>query len=446
MDTIDKHSLETSAMMQGDRVSLAALAMKPIMATIAPSGERARQALQLIAAWNGAADKDRPEPLIFNAFLGALHRISLIDKLGVPMDDTGPFDATTLISLVTEHPVWCDAPGKHDPLCRATLGRALDDALALLVRRDGPDMSQWKWGAEHIAVLTHKLYSHIPLLDRVSDLSVPASGDFYTLDRGGGFEFPEGKPFARTHGAGYRGLYDLSDPDKSRFMITTGQSGHIFSPHYGDLVPLWLNVKSITLAGRRRIWRKRGPRNSCLGRDSGGSPALGRQIEPRDSKKGRRRSASRYLTASRRAAPRDDPLVGSFLNAGVDGRGGALVESGEDRVGDLLAFDQVAVYMISSLSAGIAGVIETGWLGAVTTNLGAGMELQVIAAAVIGGANLAGGVGTAFGALIGSALIEVIRNSLGLLGISAFWQGTFVGCFIILAVSFDRIRNFRVDP
>ena len=67
----------------------------------------------------------------------------------------------------------------------------------------------------------------------------------------------------------------------------------------------------------------------------------------------------------------------------------------------------------------------------------------MIAAAVIGGANLAGGVGTAFGALIGSALIEVIRNSLGLLGISAFWQGTFVGAFIILAVSFDRIRNFR---
>ena len=102
---------------------------------------------------------------------------------------------------------------------------------------------------------------------------------------------------------------------------------------------------------------------------------------------------------------------------------------------------KVAVYVISALSAGIAGVIETGWLGAVTTNLGAGMELQVIAAAVIGGANLAGGVGTAFGAVIGSALIEVIRNSLGLLGINAFWQGTFVGAFIIIAVSFDRIKN-----
>lgn len=104
---------------------------------------------------------------------------------------------------------------------------------------------------------------------------------------------------------------------------------------------------------------------------------------------------------------------------------------------------KVAVYMISSLSAGIAGVIETGWLGAVTTNLGAGMELQVIAAAVIGGANLVGGVGTAFGALIGAALIEIIRNSLGLLGINAFWQGTFIGSAILVAVLFDRLRNVQ---
>ncbi|PDT15750.1 sugar ABC transporter permease [Rhizobium sp. J15] len=104
---------------------------------------------------------------------------------------------------------------------------------------------------------------------------------------------------------------------------------------------------------------------------------------------------------------------------------------------------KVAVYMISALSAGIAGIVQTGWLGAVTTNIGAGMELQVIAAAVIGGANLAGGVGTAFGALVGAALIEVIRNSLGLLGINAFWQGTFIGGAIVLAVLFDRIRNFR---
>ncbi len=104
---------------------------------------------------------------------------------------------------------------------------------------------------------------------------------------------------------------------------------------------------------------------------------------------------------------------------------------------------KVAVYMISALSAGVAGIIETGWLGAVTTNIGTGMELQVIAAAVIGGANLMGGVGTAFGALVGAALEEIIRNSLGLLGINSYWQGTFIGGAILLAILFDRIRIFR---
>ena len=104
---------------------------------------------------------------------------------------------------------------------------------------------------------------------------------------------------------------------------------------------------------------------------------------------------------------------------------------------------KLSVYVVSALTAGIAGILEVGWLGSVTVNLGTGMELQVIAASVIGGANLAGGAGTAFGAVVGSALIEVIRNSLILLGIPTFWQGTFVGCFIVIAVLVDRIRAMR---
>jgi len=105
---------------------------------------------------------------------------------------------------------------------------------------------------------------------------------------------------------------------------------------------------------------------------------------------------------------------------------------------------KIGVYMIAALTAGISGVLEVGWLGAVTTNLGQSMELAVIAAAVIGGAHLSGGTGTALGAVIGAALIEIIRNSLLLLGVDAFWQGTFVGSFIVLAVMFDRLRGWRL--
>jgi ribose transport system permease protein len=104
---------------------------------------------------------------------------------------------------------------------------------------------------------------------------------------------------------------------------------------------------------------------------------------------------------------------------------------------------KVSVYMFSAFTAGITGILMAGWLGGVTTNLGTAMELTVIAAAVIGGANLAGGEGSAFGAVIGALLIEVIRNSLILLGISTFWQGAFIGSFIVLAVAFDRIQKLR---
>ncbi|MXN64034.1 ABC transporter permease [Stappia sp. GBMRC 2046] len=104
---------------------------------------------------------------------------------------------------------------------------------------------------------------------------------------------------------------------------------------------------------------------------------------------------------------------------------------------------KVSIYMFSAFTAGLTGILMAGWLGSVTTNLGTAMELTVIAAAVIGGANLNGGEGTALGAVVGALLIEVIRNSLILLGISTFWQGMFIGTFIVIAVSFDRIRHAR---
>jgi penicillin amidase len=257
-DANPKLSLELSATMQADHLTLDFGDLLPFLKRATPSDERARQALALLAAWDGVMDKDRPEPLIYTAFVRALHRIMLVEKIGLSLSEKGPFAAEALIALLRDHPEWCDAPNKPDPDCNATLGRALDEGLAELVRRDGADMSQWRWGREHVALLQHKVYSQIPLLDRISDLSMPSSGGFYTLDRGGGFAAPADQPYARTHGGGYRAIYDLADPDKSRFVIATGESGHIFSPHYRDLAPLWSEGKSITLAGDEAALKRAG--------------------------------------------------------------------------------------------------------------------------------------------------------------------------------------------
>jgi ribose transport system permease protein len=105
---------------------------------------------------------------------------------------------------------------------------------------------------------------------------------------------------------------------------------------------------------------------------------------------------------------------------------------------------KVAAYVLSSLMTAVAAILMVGWLGSVTNGIGIGYELRVIASTVIGGVNLAGGEGGAYAAVIGAALIEIIRNSLLLAGVNPYWQGTFVGIFIILAVLLERLRGRKM--
>lgn len=110
-----------------------------------------------------------------------------------------------------------------------------------------------------------------------------------------------------------------------------------------------------------------------------------------------------------------------------------------------VAVDRVklSVYVLSSLTTGISAILIVGWLGSVTNNLGLLYELKVIASSVIGGTNLFGGEGTAYGAFIGSALLEIIRNALIMAGVDPYWNYFFAGLCIILAVLLQRIRDRR---
>jgi len=104
---------------------------------------------------------------------------------------------------------------------------------------------------------------------------------------------------------------------------------------------------------------------------------------------------------------------------------------------------KLAAYIVSATMAALAAVLIIGWQGSAINALGQGYELRVIASTVIGGANLMGGEGGTYGAVIGAALIEVIRNSLLMEGIDSNWQGAFVGVFIVLAVLLEKIRGRR---
>jgi ribose transport system permease protein len=103
----------------------------------------------------------------------------------------------------------------------------------------------------------------------------------------------------------------------------------------------------------------------------------------------------------------------------------------------------LAVYMISGTAAGIAGVVMTAWVSAAQPLAGEGLELQSLAAVVVGGVALAGGAGTMLQAFFGVLVLGLLSNALNMAGVSSFLQILLVGVVILLAVIVDRLRGTK---
>ena len=102
---------------------------------------------------------------------------------------------------------------------------------------------------------------------------------------------------------------------------------------------------------------------------------------------------------------------------------------------------KLMIYALSGLFSSIGGILMTARLGVAAPTAALGYELDIIAAAVIGGISLRGGEGSLWGALIGAAIMQVLRNGLVLTGFPAYWQPAAIGFVIILAVMLDQIKK-----
>lgn len=104
---------------------------------------------------------------------------------------------------------------------------------------------------------------------------------------------------------------------------------------------------------------------------------------------------------------------------------------------------KILVYTLCGLLTALGGLLMTARLGVAAPTAALGYELDVIAAAVIGGTSLAGGEGTILGVLIGAAIMQVLRNGLVLLGFDPYWQPAAIGLVIIVAITLDQLRKRR---
>lgn len=102
-------------------------------------------------------------------------------------------------------------------------------------------------------------------------------------------------------------------------------------------------------------------------------------------------------------------------------------------------------FVLSGIACGLAGVLWASRFESAQTNTALGFELQTVAAAIVGGVSISGGVGTVPGVLLGALLLGIIQNSLTLIRISPFWQLAVQGLLILIAVVTDNLISRRIQ-
>lgn len=246
------HSRDSFISTQLDVVSPAARALLPLVGAnlwfsgepaAAGTSERQRQdALNLLAEWDGEMSEHLPEPLIYAAWMRELQKRLIQDELGPLADDITQLRPAFIDAVFRNRngaSRWCNiiqsAPVED---CTTIARQALDRAILDLTDRFGPQVASWRWGDLHQARHDHPALGQISGLGWIMNLTQSVSGGEFTLARSGLFGGGD-NPYEAVSGAGYRGVYDLADPDSSVFIISTGQSGHPFSRHYDDLAELW---------------------------------------------------------------------------------------------------------------------------------------------------------------------------------------------------------------
>jgi penicillin amidase len=222
---------------------------------VEPGSEPERHALEILKRWDYRLELDSVAASLYQVsrlralylFFGP-HLGELADPyigLGLtPMDNTSPYHDRSFIRLLDlldsrEDDAWLRDPASGELRSGpGLLHQALCEAIDLLSKELGPDLGRWQWERLNKVHFTHPVGSVKPLHLIFNRGPYPSGGDRDTLLRAAGAPCFPFKP-ATTVDA-LRFIADLGDWEKCRIVIPGGQSGHPASPHYADLIPLWL--------------------------------------------------------------------------------------------------------------------------------------------------------------------------------------------------------------
>jgi len=207
--------------LQQDTVTLLYRELRPVLDAIKPGSDAAAEWLPRLLAWDGDASADSRESTVFHAWYRELSTLAAAET-GTRYWSGYP---RFLIRALMEGDPACDG---QEGGCHGFATRALEAALRTLGDNPPP------WGELHRAHLPHAALTHSPL-KVLSDRILNHGGSPYTVNSGGYRQ----EDWVMYHGASYRQVIDLAQPERSKFVIAGGQSGNWLSDWYGDQLPLW---------------------------------------------------------------------------------------------------------------------------------------------------------------------------------------------------------------
>jgi penicillin amidase len=253
----DQHDLDGFAAMQTDVLSLPGLEAARRLGRLHPPGQRERAAIERLRVWDGRLDAETIAGTIYQAFLLRLAREVARCAIGdrdlcerwLDRADNGFTPHVTSPWRWHSHlmTLWEEADetliGRPwDGLVLEALAGALDD----LTDRFGPKPEGWRWGDVHAMEFPHPLGEANPVLHRILNRSLRAGGAQEAVCQ---IAYDPNDPYRAVWGPSWRMVADPTDPDRSRWQMFTGNSGHPASPHYDDLQPRWLAGETQPMCG-----------------------------------------------------------------------------------------------------------------------------------------------------------------------------------------------------
>jgi len=243
LDSSQKHDMSSFLAMQGDTLSIPARRLVPKLLDSAPQELSAVESamLQTLREWDYRFSPDAAGGTVFLTWLHVFYEQLARDEIGETLWPVLAGEALPPIAfhvLEGRHTDWCATVGESDPpACTAILRKSLSLAAARLEAELGPTPEHWRWREATAMQHPHQIFSGLPILGSMFSrtFNYPGGPDTLMVQYVDTSEAPHFTQSVTS--SSYQAVYDLADLDQSRFMLSTGQSGHFRSPYYDNFLP-----------------------------------------------------------------------------------------------------------------------------------------------------------------------------------------------------------------